>query len=116
MAFPQVLNPGPSIELSPNSPFSPSLRKEGSVSSFSTTSQSDKLSILEFWREDTQICIDEVLDDESRSDIVRSLVTLLVSKFGLKPGRSRCEELSRQLILKYPFMKDDIGNEYVSSN
>lgn len=108
MAFTQVLNPRPSIELSPNSPFSPSLRKEGSVSSFSTTSQSDKLSI--------QICIDEVLDDESRSDIVRSLVTLLVSKFGSKPGRSRCEELSHQLILKYPFMKDDIGNEYVSSN
>ena len=62
-----------------------------------------------------QHCIDEgILDDDSRSDITRTLVTLLVSKYGPKPGRVQCEELGRQLILKYPFMKDDLGNGYVS--
>ena len=41
---------------------------------------------------------------------MRTLVTLLVSKYGPKRGRVHCEELGRQLILKYPFMKDDLGN------
>ena len=54
------------------------------------------------------------MDDESRSDVVRTLVTLLVAKYGPKPGRTHCEDLGRQLILKYPFMKDDLGNGYVS--
>ena len=57
------------------------------------------------------MCIEEgVLDDKSRSDICRTLVTLLVAKCGPKPGRNRSEELCRKLILKYPFMKDNIGN------
>lgn len=46
----------------------------------------------DFWREDTQMCIEEgVLDHESRSDICRALVTLLVAKYGPKPGRNRRE-------------------------
>ena len=40
-------------------------------------------------------------------------MTLLVAKYGPKPVRSRCEELARQLILKYPFTKDDLGSGYV---
>lgn len=55
------------------------------------------------------------MDDESRSDVVRTLVTLIISKHGTKPGRMRLEELGRQLILKYPFMKDDLGTGYVST-
>ena len=115
-------HPAPSSAASqPNSPpaspsFSPTSCGPGSPSSVSTTLSSvDKAYIPDFWRDDTQRCIDEgVLDDASRSDIVRTLVTLLVSKYGPKPGRVRLEEVGRALILKYPFMKDDIGNGYVS--
>ena len=98
----------------PLSPCSPISRAEGSVSSISSFSRSDKIPIPDYWRQETQDCLDEgVLDDESRGDITRTLVTLLVAKYGPKPGRSRCEELARQLILKYPFAKDDLGNGYV---
>ena len=31
-----------------------------------------------------------------------------------KPTRFQCEDLARKLILKYPFVKDDMGNGYVS--
>ena len=54
------------------------------------------------------------MNDESRRDVVHTLVTLLVAKDGPKPGRMHCEDLGRQLILKYLFMKDDLGNGYVS--
>ena len=103
-----------SPSLSPG-PISP--KDDGSVSSFSTaTSHSARtIQIPDHWREETQDSIEEgVMDDDSRSDIVRTLVTLMVAKYGPKPGRARCEELSRLLILKYPFMKDDLGNGYVS--
>ena len=105
----------PSGPLSPSSPLS---RAEGSVSSMSSAfSRSDKIPIPDYWRQETQDCLDEgVLDDESRGDITRTLVTLLVAKYGPKPGRSRCEELARLLILKYPFAKDDLGNGYVRYN
>ena len=105
----------PSLSPGPASPLSPISRREGSISSISTATSSDKIQIPDYWREDTQDCIDAgVLDDSSRSDIVRTLVTLLVAKFGPRPGRARCEELGRQLILKYPFMRDDLGTGYVS--
>lgn len=104
----------PSLSPGPASPLSPISRHEGSVSSISATS-SDIIHIPDYWREETQNCIDAgVLDDSSRSDIVHTLVTLLVAKFGTRPRRARCEELARQLILKYPFMRDDLGTGYVS--
>ena len=53
------------------------------------------------------------MDDESRSDITRTLVTLLTAKYGLRPGKNHCKDLARQLILKYPFMIDDMGSGYV---
>ena len=31
-----------------------------------------------------------------------------------KPTTSLCDEMARKLILKYPFVKDDLGNGYVS--
>ena len=62
------------------------------------------------WREETQSCLDEgILNETSRGDIFRTLVTLLVGKYGPRPGRARCEDLARQLILKYPFVKEDLG-------
>ena len=102
----------------PFAPLSPTSRGEGSasVSSFSTTpSRNEKLLIPNFWRDETQECIEiGVLDDESRSDITRTLVTLLTAKYGPKPGKGNLQELARQLILKHPFVKDDMGSDYVS--
>ena len=45
--------------------------------------------------------------------MVRSLVTQLFAKAD-KPTRFQCECLARRLILRYPFLKDDLGNGYVS--
>ena len=119
---PVVLSPGSTLALSSRAsltspPLSPTPRSDASVFSHSTTpSRSEKILIPDHWRDDTQHCIDEgIMDDESRSDVVRTLVTLLISKHGTKPGRMRLEELGRQLILKYPFMKDDLGTGYVST-
>ena len=106
---------------SPASPVSPSLpstsRHAGSISSISSTpSRSERVQIPDYWREETQSCLDEgILNETSRGDIFRTLVTLLVGKYGPKPGRARCEDLARQLILKYPFVKDDLGTGYVSN-
>ena len=43
---------------------------------------------------------------------------MLVTQFftySRKPTRFDCEQIARKLILKYPFMKDDMGNGYVSA-
>ena len=69
----------------------------------------------DLWQEDTQACIDaKVLSPESRSDISRTLVTLVTAKHGPHPGKAMFDEVARKLILKYPFMKDDMGSGYVS--
>lgn len=59
-------------------------------------------------------CIrDSCLTDSARSEIVRVLVTQLFAH-ARKPSRVDCEQDARKLILKYHFMKDDMGNGYVS--
>ena len=69
------------------------------------------------WWPETDSCIKKKdLTPECRSDIVRTLVTLMITKVGPKPSKSQCEQVARKLILKYPFMKDDIGFGYVSLN
>jgi len=66
------------------------------------------------WRPDTLKCIKQkLLSSDSRNDIVRTLVSIMMSKVGAKPTRGQCEQVARDLILKYPFMKDDIGDGYV---
>jgi hypothetical protein len=63
-----------------------------------------------------QACIDaKVLSPESRSDISRTLVTLVTAKYGPDPAKTKFDDVARILILKYPFMKDDMGNGYVST-
>ena len=53
------------------------------------------------------------MTDSARNEIVRSLVNQLFARAS-KPTRAQCEELARKLILKYPFVKDDMGTGYVS--
>ena len=81
------------------------------------SSASNEFLVPEQWKEDTRACIDaKVMSKESRGDISRTLVTLMTAKYGSNPGRTRCEEIARKLILKYPFMKDDLGSGYVRDN
>ena len=100
----------------------PELDKENSSSSppslasSTCTSASNTLEIPTHWRPETESCINrKILTKESRSDIVRTLVTLTIAKYGSRPTRNHCQQFARQLILQYPFLKDDIGNGYVSA-
>ena len=62
------------------------------------------------WCPDVEECITTESPEESaRCEIVRTLVSLLFSCFA-KPTREQCGVLAQQLILKHPFMKDDMGN------
>ncbi len=81
----------------------------------STTPKSqDKVLIPEHWRPEVECCIREKhLNDSSRNEIVRVLVSQLFS-VTTKPTRAQCEDLGRKFIMKYPFSKDDLGNGYVS--
>lgn len=70
--------------------------------------------IPDHWRPEIEICLrEQCLTDGARNEMVRSLVTQLFARAS-KPTRFQCEDLARKLILKYPFVKDDMGNGYVS--
>ena len=60
-------------------------------------------------------CQNFILSPESRGDISHTLVTLVTAKYGPNPGKTKFEEVARKLILKYPFMKDDMSSRYVST-
>lgn len=84
------------------------------LSSLSSASKSG-IEIPTHWRPLTEKCLKKKdITNECRSDIVRTLVTLTIAKFGSKPNKQHCEQFARQLILQYPFLKDDIGSGYVS--
>ena len=86
----------------------------GSLRSVTSVSSSNDVIIPDSWRADTQSQIDgERLDADSRNDICRTLTTLLAAKVGNHPSRQQIEQVSRSLIMKYPFMKDDMGSGYV---
>ena len=110
-------NSAPSV--SPTTPH----RDSGSVGKSSDTgtlrsvsTSSDDVVIPSVWRADTQASINvKVLDTDIRNDISRTLTTLLTAKVGNYPSTQQIEQVSRSLILKYPFMKDDLGSGYVST-
>ena len=52
------------------------------------------------------------ITDTARNEIVKTLVNLLLINF--LNLREDCVYLARQLILKYPFLRDSLGNGYVS--
>ena len=62
------------------------------------------------WRLSSQ----KVFDSKCPSrDSIRTVASQLFAK-SQRPTRSDCDQVSRQLILKYPFTKDDLGCGYVS--
>jgi len=72
------------------------------------------ISIPDHWHPEIESCLrEECLTDSARNEMVRTLVNQLFARSS-KPTRTQCEDLSRKLILKYPFLKDDMGNGYVS--
>ena len=92
-------------------------RCESSIYSapFSVVSIKSNEDIPSHWRPEVEVCLNEkCINDSARNMMVRSLVNLLFAK-DTKPSRANCENLARRLILKYPFLKDDMGNGYVSN-
>lgn len=55
------------------------------------------------------------LTPNARQEIVRTVASQLFAKTQ-RPNRSDCDQVARQLILKFPFTKDDLGCGYVSSS
>ena len=115
---PQVIHLNP--VLPDGSPSTPCSEKSGStISVFSSgastpSSRRSDIIIPDHWRPEIESCLkEESLTDSARNEIVRTLVNQLFARSS-KPTRSQCEELARRLILKYPFVKDDMGNGYVS--
>lgn len=73
-----------------------------------------EIQIPNHWRPEVDECLAEKsLSDSARHEIVRTLVNLLFART-TKPTRHDCEHLARKLIMKHPFLKDDLGNGYVS--
>lgn len=73
----------------------------------------DGIALPTHWRPEVESCIqDKSFSDSARNDIVRTVVSLLFSKYR-KPSRAQCDDLARKLILKYPFARDGLGNGYV---
>ena len=101
--LPSTPNSGPPISASPST-----------CTVSSTPSKSGDIDIPDHWRPEIEQCVaDQCLTESVRCDMVRTLVNQLFARSG-KPTREQCEHLARKLILKYPFLKDDMGNGYVS--
>ena len=113
-----ITNPGTPTSIIDRTPV---LSESASTSSDSmTVSNVSKspgdITIPEHWRPEVELCIQEKsISDSSRAEIVRTLVNLLFARAS-KPTKYQCEELARKLILKFPFMRDDMGNGYVSDS
>lgn len=54
----------------------------------------------------------ECLTASARNEMVQTLVSILFSKSS-RPSRSDHEVVARNLIVRYPFAKDDLGCGYV---
>ena len=83
-------------------------------SSVSTASSSKEVEIPDKWEPDIQNYLDNhSINGKIRHRMIRILVERMFSKHP-KPTRSICEDLARDLVTKYTFLKDDYGNRYVS--
>lgn len=54
------------------------------------------------------------MEPKVRSAFVRELVVHMTS-YGIRPPRPFCSLVARRIILKYPFLRDAVGNGYVST-
>ena len=67
------------------------------------------------WRSEIMpyIIAKEMPTPSIRSALVRDLVVHMYS-YGSRPSKPLCKHVARQLVLKYPFLRDSIGTGYVS--
>lgn len=107
------VNVTPTTDNSPTALITPCSASTSVCSDFSSASHSTQ-QIPDHWRPEVESCLkDEMLTPSARNEIIRTLVSQLFSRAN-KPSRGMCEEYARKLILRYPFLKDDMGNGYVS--
>ena len=84
------------------------------MSSISSASNRDIIIILDHWRPEVEECLRKTkLTPNARQEMVRTVVSQLFARHS-RPDKSDCEKVARQMILKYPFTKDDKGSGYVS--
>lgn len=55
----------------------------------------------------------EEINTKCPQEMVQTVVSQLFARYS-RPDKSDCEKVARQMILKYPFTKDDKGSGYVS--
>ena len=78
------------------SPGSPTLSMSSASTALSSSSASN-IVIPDRWRHETELCIQsKELDTTAHSEIARTLVTLLTSKFGTNFGRKKIDEVARK--------------------
>ena len=113
----------PASPLSSPTPMSPtaqlqspsgSICTEQSSIASSAAANTHSITIPDHWRPEVEECLrKKCLTPNARQEIVRTVANQLFAK-SQRPTRSDCDQVSRQLILKYPFTKDDLGCGYVS--
>jgi hypothetical protein len=87
--------------------------EQSSIAS-SAAASTQAISIPDHWRPEVEDCLRKMcLTPNARQEIVRTVASQLFAK-SQRPTRSDCDQVARQLILKYPFTKDDLGCGYVS--
>ena len=92
-----------------------SICTESSSIASSAAANTHTISIPDHWRPEVEDCLrKKCLTPNARQEIIRTVASQLFAK-SQKPNRNDCDQVARQLILKYPFTKDDLGCGYVSS-
>ena len=78
------------------------------------TGSANDIVIPDHWRPEVEECLQrKILTPNARQEMVRTVVSQLFARHS-RPNRADCEKVARQIILKYPFTKDDMGCGYVS--
>ena len=106
-----------SIQLSPptqqQSPSGSTATESTSIAS-SAAAGTSTVTIPDHWRPEVEDCLrKKCLTPGARQEMVRTVVSQLFAR-SQRPNRNDCDQVARQLILKYPFTKDDLGSGYVS--
>ena len=92
-----------------------SISNESSSIASSAAATANTIIIPDHWRPEVEDYLrKKCLTPNARQEIVRTVASQLFAR-SQRPNRSDCDQVARQLILKYPFAKDDLGCGYVSS-
>ena len=105
---------------SPTASLSSGVSEDGSMKSITTKVEQEipvKFSIPSFFRADIMEGISSSnLKPTLRNALVRDLVVHMYICFGVRPSKRFCSYSAKQLILKYPSLRDVCGTGYVSAH